>query len=69
GYAFQTELAHRMVQADLTIVEVPITFVDRAFGKSKMSGRIISESMALVTYWGLRLRARRLSDRRAASGS
>jgi dolichol-phosphate mannosyltransferase len=63
GYAFQTELAYRMVQAGLRIVEVPITFVDRAFGKSKMSARIISESMALVTFWGLRSRASRLTRR------
>ncbi len=61
GYAFQTELAQRMVKADLRIVEIPITFVDRAFGKSKMSARIISESMALVTYWGVKSRASRLA--------
>lgn len=68
GYAFQTELAYRMVQEGLTIVEVPITFVDRAFGKSKMSARIISESMALVTYWGLKARAARLTRRKDAAG-
>jgi len=64
GYAFQTELAYRMVQAGLSIVEMPITFVDRAFGKSKMSARIISESMALVTFWGLRSRVSHLIGRR-----
>ncbi|MCU1351493.1 MAG: arnC [Acidimicrobiales bacterium] len=63
GYAFQSELAYRMVQADLDLVEVPITFVDRQYGTSKMSARIISESMALVTAWGLRARARRLRQR------
>jgi dolichol-phosphate mannosyltransferase len=61
GYAFQTELAYRTVQAGLRIVEIPITFLDRAYGTSKMSGRIISESMALVTYWGVRSRLRQVA--------
>jgi len=56
GYAFMSELAHRMVQSRLEIVEVPITFVDRTHGTSKMSARIILESMALVSSWGLRAR-------------
>lgn len=67
GYAFQTELAYRMVQAGMRIVEIPITFVDRAYGTSKMSGRIITESMALVTFWGLKARGRRLASRVAAA--
>ena len=56
GYAFMGELAHRMVHQDLQIVEIPITFVDRAYGSSKMSARIIAESMAIVTMNGLRSR-------------
>ena len=68
GYAFQTELAYRMVQEGLVIVEVPITFVDRALGKSKMSARIISESMALVTFWGVRSRVSRLTGRGDTAG-
>ena len=67
GYAFQTELARRMVQAELRLVEVPITFLDRAFGTSKMSARIITESMALVTFWGLQARASRFVGRTRAS--
>mgnify|MGYP003350868087 CR=1 FL=1 len=39
---------------DLRVVEYPITFVDRQYGTSKMSGRIVAESMLLVTAWGLR---------------
>jgi dolichol-phosphate mannosyltransferase len=35
------------------ISEVPITFVERKFGKSKMSGKIVIEAMLRVTYWGL----------------
>jgi dolichol-phosphate mannosyltransferase len=49
-----TEFVRRLVREDLTVVEHPITFVDREYGTSKMSGRIIAESMLLVTAWGLR---------------
>jgi dolichol-phosphate mannosyltransferase len=54
GYAFLTELARRLVRRGFTVVETPITFVDRREGVSKMSPRIIAESMVLVTRWGLR---------------
>lgn len=54
GYAFISELAHRMVGAGLRIDEVPITFVDRRAGASKMSARIIVESMARVTVSAIR---------------
>ncbi len=63
GYAFMGELAHRMVDEGLNIVEVPITFVDRAYGTSKMSARIISESMVIVTLNGLRSRLAKLRHR------
>lgn len=56
GYAFLTELIVRLSRRGATIVEHPITFVDRKYGTSKMSGRIIAESMWLVTRWGLRHR-------------
>ena len=62
GYAFQVEMAYRVRQAGGTIVEVPITFSDRVRGTSKMSGRIVVEAMALVTWWAIRdrlLRRRR----------
>jgi dolichol-phosphate mannosyltransferase len=58
GYAFQSEVAFRMVQAGLRLEEIPITFVDREFGTSKMSVRIMAESMARVTSWGVRSRLR-----------
>lgn len=54
GYAFQIESAHRVVAAGLTVREVPISFVDRTEGTSKMSWRIPAEAMARVTWWGLR---------------
>jgi len=53
GYAFLTELVLRLHRRGFHIIEVPITFVDRRYGTSKMSGRIIAESMLLVTRWGL----------------
>ena len=53
GYAFLTELIRKLIANDSKIVETPIIFRDRQFGTSKMSGRIIAESMLLVTKWGL----------------
>lgn len=59
GYGFQVEMAWRTEQAGLTIVEVPITFRDRRYGESKMSGRIAAEAMVLVTKWGFGRRFRK----------
>jgi len=59
GYAFLTELVRRLTMQGMTLAEVPITFVDRRYGVSKMSGRIIVESMIRVTRWGVRDRFRR----------
>lgn len=63
GYAFLTELVLRLKSHGAKIVEHPITFVDRKYGSSKMSGRIIAESMWLVTRWGVRQRVARLFRR------
>jgi dolichol-phosphate mannosyltransferase len=52
GYAFLTELVRKLIGNGATVVETPIVFCDRRFGTSKMSGRIIAESMLLVTKWG-----------------
>jgi dolichol-phosphate mannosyltransferase len=54
GYAFLTELVRRLVRANLRVVETPIVFRDRRYGSSKMSGRIVAESMWLVTTWAIR---------------
>jgi len=59
GYTFQIEMTYRLVQAGGRVTEVPITFLDRERGTSKMSGRIVVEAMALVTLWGLRDRVLR----------
>jgi dolichol-phosphate mannosyltransferase len=60
GYAFLTELIRRMVRSDLAVVETPICFRDRRAGTSKMSVRIIIETMVLVTRWAF---SDRWSDR------
>jgi dolichol-phosphate mannosyltransferase len=54
GYAFQIEMTYRALQRHLKVVEVPIVFVDRQVGKSKMNGAIFLE--AIVAVWKLRLR-------------
>jgi len=57
GYAFLTEMAFVISRNNLgEVVEVPINYVDRAFGDSKMNTKIMRESMLLVTRWGIALR-------------
>ena len=63
GYGFQIEMTYRSIGAGATIEEVPISFVDRTAGTSKMSSTIIVEALVLVTAWGLRDRARRVTGR------
>jgi dolichol-phosphate mannosyltransferase len=59
GYCFQIDLTLRMVQAGLRIVEVPITFVERERGASKMSRSIIGEAFLRVAQWGVTTRLHR----------
>ena len=70
GYGFQIEMAHQVLLHGGTVVEVPIRFVDRVEGKSKMSGYIVVEALLLVTWWGflrgLRGLRRLARSRRAA---
>ena len=54
GYSFQVEMKYRAFRKGLRIKEIPITFVDRRRGKSKMSRRIFVE--ALLNIWKLRFR-------------
>jgi dolichol-phosphate mannosyltransferase len=60
GYCFQVDLARRAVEAGFTVVEVPITFVEREHGYSKMSGSIVREALVRVTAWGVHHRASQL---------
>jgi glycosyltransferase involved in cell wall biosynthesis len=54
GYCFQVDWAWRAVRAGARVAEMPITFTERAFGRSKMSGSIVREALIRVTVWGLR---------------
>jgi dolichol-phosphate mannosyltransferase len=56
GYCFQVDLAWRTTRAGFRVVEVPITFTERAIGQSKMSGSIVREALWRVTQWGARHR-------------
>lgn len=69
GYCFQIELALRAVEAGQRIAEVPITFVERRLGASKMSRGIVVEAMRRVTVWGLQRRLRQLRRPAAAAGT
>lgn len=71
GYLFQIETAYRLSSADLVITELPITFVDRVAGASKMAVvRTMAETELRVTWWGISLRAPKVSEgvRRTAPG-
>lgn len=56
GYCFQVDMAWRAVKAKLRVVEVPITFIEREIGESKMSGDIVKEALWRVTVWGIQKR-------------
>jgi dolichol-phosphate mannosyltransferase len=60
GYCFQVDLAWRATRLGLRVVEVPIEFVERVHGRSKMSGAIVREALWRVTVWGVQRRAGRL---------
>ncbi|MEW1837811.1 polyprenol monophosphomannose synthase [Nonomuraea angiospora] len=71
GYCFQVDLTLRAVRHGCAVAEVPITFVDRTSGASKMSGGVLFEALWRVTLWALTLRTRGIhaptrSARRAA---
>lgn len=64
GYVFQVELAYRTLQAGLRVTEVPIRFVERVRGDSKMTPEVARESLVRITRWGLSERLHRLRRRR-----
>ena len=53
GYCFQIDLALRAVRQGLRVVEVPITFVEREHGTSKMSRDVMAEAALRITQWGM----------------
>ncbi|PVZ03414.1 polyprenol monophosphomannose synthase [Actinomycetospora cinnamomea] len=66
GYCFQVDVAFRVQRAGLRVREVPITFVEREHGESKMSGAVVREALWRITSWGVRdqVRRRRARPRR-----
>ena len=60
GYCFQVDMAWRAAKAGLKVIEVPITFIEREIGESKMSGAIVKEALIKVTVWGIQRRLPRL---------
>ena len=63
GYVFQTDMVTRCLRLGLRVREVPIEFVERIRGDSKMSGQVAVESLRRVTTWGLRERRDQLVTR------
>lgn len=63
GYCFQIDLLWRALQCGLVVREVPITFVEREAGTSKMSGRIVREALLNVARWGASYRWAQVSGR------
>ena len=55
GYCFQIEMTRKVLALNGKIREVPITFIEREFGVSKMNMKIVVEAMLRVTLWGLRI--------------
>jgi dolichol-phosphate mannosyltransferase len=51
GYGFQIEMVYQILEHGGHVIEVPIRFVDRVDGKSKMSMHIVVEALLLVTWW------------------
>ena len=62
GYCFQADLAWRAVGQGLRVREVPIDFVERVRGESKMSPAVAVESLRRITAWGLQERRRQARD-------
>jgi len=64
GYCFQIDLLWRALQRGLVVREVPITFVEREAGTSKMSSRIVREALVNVAQWGAAHRLRQVRGTR-----
>ena len=60
GYCFQIDMVWRAIKRGYTVVEVPIEFVEREFGDSKMSRNIVVEALIRTTLWGIEHRAQQV---------
>jgi glycosyltransferase involved in cell wall biosynthesis len=69
GYGFQVDMLWQAHKAGLTIAEVPVTFVERLRGRSKMTPAIVLEAMVRVTAWGLHSRFSRRGSTQRADGN
>ena len=69
GYGFQIEMAWRVTQVGGDVREVPITFIDRTKGASKISRSVVLEALRLVSVSGVELRLRRFSPVRGGLGA
>ena len=69
GYGFQVDMLWHAVLNGLTVVEVPVTFVERERGRSKMSSAIVIEAIVQVTGWGLAWRFGRRARQEAVATS
>ena len=69
GYCFQIDLTWRTINNGFIVVEVPITFTEREFGQSKMSGSNIREALFKVAEWGIRGHGPGPRSRRDALGA
>ncbi len=63
GYCFQVDLTLRALDRGLTVVEVPVAFVEREVGESKMDDSIVREAALRVGAWGVRRRSRQVRER------
>ncbi len=61
GYCFQADLTVRTLRAGLRVVEVPIEFLERERGESKMDRAVAVESLRRITRWGVETRLRRVA--------
>ncbi len=60
GYCFQIDMVWRAIKRGYKVVEVPIEFVEREFGDSKMSRNIVVEALIRTTLWGIEHRAQQV---------
>ncbi|WP_277210331.1 polyprenol monophosphomannose synthase [Isoptericola croceus] len=67
GYCFQVDMTWRVLRGGGAVAEVPITFVERTAGVSKMSRSIVAEALTKVTLWGVRHRWSQLRGRSGRS--
>jgi len=69
GYSFLIETLFMAARSGVRVAEVPITFVERVHGESKMSGDIVREALVRVTQWGVEHRLGQLRGRRRSRTS